>query len=54
MKHITMTEEQTRRYDSDDISVFKELREQAKEIREAKETIEIYTADNILAEVIQD
>lgn len=54
MKTITMTSEQTRRYDDDDASVIFELRAQAANIRKSGETVEIYTNDGILADVVQD
>lgn len=53
MKSISMTIEQTERYDTDDLSVMSEMREQAKRIREGNEVIEIYTADGIIVDVIQ-
>jgi len=54
MKAITMTVEQTARYDDDDATVIDEMREQAAAIREGNETVEIYTVDGIVVDVAQD
>ena len=54
MKSITMTANQTLRYDEDDISLITELRVEADNIREHGETVEIYTDDGIVAMVVQD
>ena len=54
MKSITMTADQTRRYDEDDLSVITELRVEADSIREHGETVEVYTNDGITAIVVQD
>lgn len=55
-KHITMTQQQTAIYDRDNaesVDLMGELRKQAQGMREDNETVEIYTADGIVAEVIQ-
>ena len=55
-KYIEMTQEQTEVYDRDNaesVELMKELRKQAEALREGNEPVEIYTADGIVAEVIQ-
>lgn len=51
MKSITMTVEQTAQYDADDAAVMDELIAQAQALaNETGETVEIYTADGIVAD----
>lgn len=55
MKSITMTAEQTIRYDADDVALIRELRAEAEDLhRQTGETVEVYTADGIVAIVAQD
>lgn len=59
MRAITMTAEQTRVYDDGDEraakALMQELRQQARELREQTgETVEIYTADGIVAAAVCD
>lgn len=51
MRSITMTAEQTKRYDADDTQLMRELIAQAQALaNETGETVEIYTADGIVAD----
>lgn len=51
MKMITMTAEQTEAYDADDVAVMQGLIREAQELAdESGETVEIYTADGIVAD----
>lgn len=51
MRSITMTQEQTESYDNDDADVLRELIRQAQQLaNETGETVEIYTADGIVAD----
>jgi hypothetical protein len=51
MKMINMTAEQTQAYDADDVSVMQSLILEAQELAdESGETVEIYTADGIVAD----
>lgn len=55
MRSITMTAEQTAAYDNDDMSVIRDLMDQAQRLHEETgETVEVYTADGIVAFVAQD
>ena len=54
MKTIFMSEEETRRWDEDDLSVLVELRQMAQRLREGLETVEIRTHDDIMVDVVQD
>jgi hypothetical protein len=56
MKTITMTAEQTAIYDADNtasVELMRELKAEAEAIREPGETVEIYTADGIVADAVQ-
>lgn len=51
MKMITMTAKQTEAYDADDVSVMQSLIRDAQELADKSgETVEIYTADGIVAD----
>ena len=51
MRSITMTQEQTEAYDNDDAQVLRELIQQAQKLAdETGETVEIYTADGVVAD----
>ena len=57
MKSITMTEAQTAIWEdngSEAKDLMRDLRNQAEAMREEFETVEIYTADGIVADVVQD
>jgi len=55
IKTIKMTPEQTAAYDADDMDLIRELREQAEAIHaETGDTVEVVTADGIVALVAQD
>lgn len=57
MQSITMTADETAIYDGDDDratrALMAELRERAEAIGSSDQAVEIYTADGILAEVVQ-
>lgn len=57
MKSITITAEQTAIYDSDtpeSVALMRELRRQAQQIADSTgETVEIYTADGIVADAVE-
>lgn len=51
MRSITMTTEQTQRYDADDTQVLTDLIAQAQAMADKTgETVEIYTADGVVAD----
>ena len=53
MQTITMTPEQTARYDGDDRELMSELNAQALALaNETGDTVEIYTADGIVANAV--
>lgn len=53
MQTITMTTEQTARYDVDDRELMSELNAQAQALaNETGDTVEIYTADGIVANAV--
>lgn len=53
MQSITMTDEQTERYDADDRDLMVQLNAQAQTLADQTgETVEIYTADGVVANAV--